>query len=159
MRRRISTTSVLAVLVLAAACARRPAPRPATPSQPPPPQQVETTVSDVATGGSWDQGGRSGVYRVVVRSAGRRDLHSQVELQWLVWGAGADQPTPVRGVPIAELSRGGIVVTNSRIEEDDGKTVVRLGIANAVTAVTGEARIWPTAVGAYRVRVKWATQD
>jgi hypothetical protein len=146
------------LVLLAAACARRPAPRPVPPASPPP-QQVATAVSDVATGGSWEEGGRSGVHRVIVRSAGRRDLRSEVELQWLVWSPGADQPAPVRGVPVAELSRGGIVVTNSRIEEDDGKAVVRLGIANAVTGVTGEARIWPTAVGMYRVRVKWAPQE
>jgi hypothetical protein len=59
-------------------------------------------------------------------------------------------------VRIEELARGGIVVTASRVDEEDGKTVVKLGLANAVTGNAGEARIWPDGVGRYRAKVKWA---
>jgi hypothetical protein len=112
-------------------------------------------VSDIATGGSWEENGQSGIIRVVVRSGGKRDLRSDVRLEWLRWQAGAEQPVEVRSVKVVELSRGGIIVTGTRIEQEEGRSVVRLDVANAVTGVAGEARIWPQAVGRYRAKLKW----
>jgi hypothetical protein len=85
---------VLLVLVGPIGCPRRhpPPPRPAAKPEPPAPAPVDSSVSDVATGGSWQEGGRSGVFRVVVRSGGRRNLRSEVVLQWLEWSNRAEQP-------------------------------------------------------------------
>ena len=102
-----------------------------------------------------EEGGRSGVFRVVVRSGGRRNMRSEVVLQWLKWDNRAEQPIEVKSATITELSRGGIIVTATRIEQENGRTFVKLGIANAVTGAAGEARVWPLALGRYRAKLKW----
>jgi len=159
MRRR---TAVLLACVLGGAvgCPRKPAP-PSPPAHAPEhagPAPVDSAVSDVATGGSWEEGGKSGPIRVVVRSGGRRNLKSEVVLQWLRWDDRAEQPIEVKSVPITELSRGGIIVTASRVDEEDGRPVVKLSLANAVTGVSGEARVWPQGVGRYRAKLKWVNE-
>jgi hypothetical protein len=149
-------TTLLAVGV--AGCPRRQqpaAPPRVTRPEPSGPSPVETSVSDVATGGSWEENGQSGILRVVVRSGGRRILRTDVTLQWLRWDDRAEQPIEVRSRKIVELSRGGIIVTGTRIEQEQGRTVVRLDIANAVTGIAGEARVWPQGVGRYRTKLKW----
>jgi hypothetical protein len=154
--------AALLVLVLAGPLACRhpkPAPpptvaKPAAPSEP----KVETAVSDVATGGSWQEGAQSGMYRIVVRGGGRRNLRSEVVLQWLKWDDRSEQPIEVRSAVVRELSRGGIIVTASRIDQEDGRTVAKLGIANAVTGVAGEARVWPQGLGRYRAKLKWKAE-
>jgi hypothetical protein len=157
---RVSSRPLLAllllVLVVPLAC-RRPAPppRPAPKPAPPAPARVDAAVSDVATGGSWEQGGRSGVFRVVVRSGGRRNLRSEVVLQWLEWTNRSEQPVEVKSVVIRELSRGGVIVTGTRIDREDGRTLVKIGVANAVTGAAGEARVWPLRLGRYRAKLKW----
>ena len=148
---------LLLVLVGPIACPRRhpsPPPRPAKPATPAP-APVDSAVSDVATGGSWEEEGRSGVFRVVVRSGGRRNLRSEVVLQWLRWDDRAEQPVEVRSVVVRELSRGGIIVTGTRIDQEEGRTLVKLGVANPVTGAAGEARVWPLGVGRYRAKLKW----
>ena len=147
----------LAAVLAAAGCPRRPPPPEARPAKPTEPAPVESAVSDVATGGSWQDGAESGVYRVVVRSGGRRNLRSDVVVQWLRWDQHAEQPIETKSVRVTELGRGGIIVTASRIDEEDGRTVIKLPIANAVTGAPGEARIWPVGIGRYRVKIKWAT--
>jgi hypothetical protein len=151
---------VACATTLLAACPRRPreAPQVERPPERPGPTPVDAAVSDVATGGSWEQNGQSGVIRVVVRSGGRRDMRSDVVLQWLRWDAKAEQPIEVRSVPISGLRRGGIIVTATRIDDEDGRTVVKISIANAVTGVGGEARIWPLSVGRYRAKLKWVNE-
>jgi hypothetical protein len=144
---------VLVVTALLAACPRQPRREP--PPAPARPGPVDAGVSDVATGGSWEAGGTSGVYRVVVRGGGRRSLRSDVALQWLRWDAGKDEPVLVKSVPVTEFAQGGVLVTASRIDQEEGRTVVRLSLANAVTGTIGEARIWPEAPGLYRARLKW----
>jgi len=145
------------VLVGPLACPRRPPPPPLAPRPPQPvaPAPVDSAVSDVATGGSWEEGGRSGVFRVVVRSGGRRNLRSEVVLQWLRWDDRAEQPVEVKSVVIRELSRGGILVTATRIDQEDGRPLVKLNVANAVTGASGEARVYPLGVGRYRAKLKW----
>jgi len=153
---------LVALLAVAlAGCPRRPQPPP--PRQPgpvakPAPAPVDAAVSDIATGGSWEEGGQSGIYRVVVRSGGRRTLSSDVVVQWLRWDASSEQPVEVKSTRIAELARGGIVVTASRIDDEDGHAVIKLTLANAVTGAPGEARIWPGGVGQYRAKVKWTPE-
>ena len=149
----------VALVALIAGCPRRQPPpqRPAGPVTPPPPT-VDSSVSDVATGGSWEEDGRSGIYRVVVRGGGRRNLRSTVVVQWLRWDDKSEQPIEVKSATVGELSRGGIIVTASRIDTEEGRTVIKLPIANAVTGAAGEARIWPTGVGKYRARVKWVNE-
>lgn len=154
-------TAVLLACVLATAvgCARRPAPPP--PGRAPEhagPAPVDSAVSDVATGGSWEEGGKSGPIRVVVRSGGRRNMKSEVVLQWLRWDDHSEQPIEVKSVPITELSRGGIMVTASRIDEEEGRPVVKLSLANVVTGIAGEARVWPQGVGRYRAKLKWVNE-
>jgi hypothetical protein len=139
-------------------CPRRPPP-PTAPSPRQPeraaPAPVDSAVSDVATGGSWQENGQSGPLRIVVRSGGRRNLRSEVVLQWLRWDDRAEQPIEVKSVVVTELSRGGILVTGSRLDQEDGRPVAKLSIANAVTGVAGEARVWPQGVGHYRAKLKW----
>jgi len=156
--RRLLTALLMLVLVGPFAC-RRPRPAP-----PPPPgkaaaptaePKVDSAVSDVATGGSWQEGGQSGVYRIVVRSGGRRNLRSEVVLQWLKWDDRSEQPIEVRSAVVRELSHGGIIVTGTRIDQEDGRAVAKLSVANAVTGVAGEARVWPQGLGRYRAKVKW----
>ena len=140
-------------------CPRR-APKPPIAVPAPEPSQrakdVDAAVSDVATGGTWQEGGQSGVIRVVVRTGGRRNLGSAVVLQWLRWDDKAEEPIEVKSVPVTEFARGGIMVTATRIDAEDGRPVVKLGLANAVSGVSGEARVWPGGVGHYRAKIKWA---
>jgi hypothetical protein len=151
--------AALLVLVAGLSACRRPTPAPPAPTAKPTATatepKVETSVSDVATGGSWQEGGQSGVYRIVVRSGGRRSLRSEVVLQWLKWDDRAEQPIEVRSAVIRELSRGGVIVTATRLDQEEGRAVAKLSIANAVTGVAGEARVWPQAIGRYRAKVKW----
>jgi hypothetical protein len=153
---------VVAGLVLSMAvvgCPRRPPPAPPPRARPAPATPpVETAVSDVATGGSWEENGQSGIFRVVVRSGGKRNLRSDVRLEWLRWDASSEQPIEVRSVKVPELSRGGIIVTGTRIDQEEGRPVVKLDVANAVTGVAGEGRIWPQAVGRYRAKLKWVNE-
>ena len=155
--RRLLAALLVLVLVGPLACRRpKPAPpppvgKPTAPSEP----KVETAVSDVATGGSWQEGGQSGVYRIVVRGGGRRNLRSEVVLQWLKWDDRSEQPIEVRSAVVRELSRGGIIVTASRIDQEEGRTVAKLSVANATTGVAGEARVWPQGMGRYRAKLKW----
>ena len=141
-----------------AGCPRRPPPKPVAVPAPEPPQRardVDSAVTDVATGGTWQEGGQSGVIRVVVRGGGRRNMRSAVVLQWLRWDDKAEEALEVKGVPITELARGGIIVTATRIDSEEGRTVVKLGLANAVSGASGEARVWPGGVGHYRAKIKW----
>jgi hypothetical protein len=155
--RRLLAALLLLVLVGPLACRHpKPAPlppvaKPTAPSEP----KVETAVSDVATGGSWQEGGQSGVYRIVVRSGGRRNLRSEVVLQWLKWDDRSEQPIEVRSAVVRELSRGGIIVTATRIDQEEGRTVAKLSVANATTGGAGEARVWPQRLGRYRAKLKW----
>jgi len=155
--RRLLAALLVIVLVGPLGCRRpKPAPPPtAKPAAPSAEPKVETAVSDVATGGSWQEGGQSGVYRIVVRGGGRRNLRSEVVLQWLKWDDRAEQPIEVRSAVVRELSRGSIVVTATRIDQEDGRAVAKLSVANAVTGVAGEARVWPQGLGRYRAKVKW----
>ena len=160
MRPVLRSFAALVVFVLGTStgCHRRHPPPP--PPAPPPPARVEPApvdeaVSDVATGGSWEEGGRSGIFRVVVRSGGRRNMRSDVMLQWLRWDDRAEQPVPVKSVTITELSRGGVIVTGTRFDQENGRPMAKLSIANAVTGAAGEARVWPLGVGRYRAKLKW----
>jgi len=155
--RRLLAALLVLVLVGPFACHRpRPAPPPtAKPAAPAAQPRVDSAVSDVATGGSWEEGGQSGVYRIVVRSGGRRNLRSEVVLQWLKWDDRSEQPIEVRSAVVRELSRGGIIVTGTRIDQEEGRAVAKLSVANAVTGVAGEARVWPQGLGRYRAKVKW----
>ena len=156
---RSSRRILAALLVVGLSACRRPTPAPLPPTAKPPASttepRVETSVSDVATGGSWQEGGQSGVYRIVVRGGGRRSLRSEVVLQWLKWDDRSEQPIEVRSAVVRELSRGGVIVTASRLDQEDGRAVAKLSIANAVTGVAGEARVWPQALGRYRAKIKW----
>jgi hypothetical protein len=155
--RRLLAALLVLVMVGPFAC-RRPKPAPPAPTAKQAPAaepKVETAVSDVATGGSWQDGGQSGVYRIVVRSGGRRNLRSEVVLQWLKWDDRSEQPIEVRSAVVRELSRGGIIVTGTRIDQEEGRAVAKLSVANAVTGVAGEARVWPQGLGRYRAKVKW----
>ena len=88
------------------------------------------------------------MYRLVVRSGGRRNLRSEVVLQWLKWDDRSEQPIEVRSAVVRELSRGGIIVTATRIDQEEGRAVAKVSVANAVTGVAGEARVWPQASAA-----------
>ena len=148
---------VTATLVFLAGCAHRPAAPPREPEGPArEPENVDAAISDVASGGSWEEGGHSGIYRVVVRSAGRHTPKSDVVLEWLRWDDHSEQPVEERRVHVTEVTRGGIVVTSSKLAEDDGRTVVKLDLANPLTGAAGEARIWPVSLGRYRAKLKWA---
>src|SRR5262249_61761337 len=104
-----------------AGCPRRQPPPPQRPARAAPaePQAVETAVSDIATGGSWEENGQSGIIRVVVRSGGRRNLRSDVMLEWLRWDDKAEQPIEVKSVKVSEVSRGGVLVTATRIDQEE----------------------------------------
>jgi hypothetical protein len=152
--KRAATIGLVALVLGLSGCPRRPPPRPAQPPKP----TVDAAVSDVATGGSWREGRQTGIFRVVVRGGGRKAMRSEVVVQWLRWDDNVDQPVEVRSVPVTELSRGGIIVTATRIEQEEGRPVIRLNIANAITGASGEARVQPVAVGRYRVKIKWLDQ-
>jgi hypothetical protein len=50
------------------------------------------------------------------------------------------------------------MVTASRIDEEEGRPVVKLSLANVVTGIAGEARVWPQGVGRYRAKLKWVNE-
>jgi hypothetical protein len=155
---KVAASIGLVVLTLGLSACPRPPRRPPSRPAPPPPSAVDSAVSDIATGGSWREGDQSGMFRVVVRGGGRKAMRSEVVVQWLRWDDNADQPVEVRSVPITELSRGGIIVTATRIDQEEGRPVIRLNIANAVTGASGEARVQPVGIGRYRVKIKWVDQ-
>ena len=154
---RVLAAALVVVLGASTGCRRHPPPPP--PPPPPParvePAPVDEAVSDVATGGSWEEGGRSGIFRLVVRSGGRRNMRSDVTLQWLRWDDRSEQPVPVKSVTIRELSRGGVIVTATRFDQENGRSLAKLSVANAVTGAAGEARVWPLGIGQYRAKLKW----
>jgi hypothetical protein len=143
--RRVLTALLLSVLVGPLACHRppRPAPTPPTarPAAPTAEPKVDVAVSDVATGGSWQEGGQSGVYRIVVRSGGRRNLRSEVVLSGSS-GTTAGAAGSRSAARSSASSRGGIIVTATRIDQEEGRAVAKVSVANAVTGV-GRARVWP----------------
>jgi len=68
---------------------------------------VDPTVSAVVTGGRWTAEGRSGYYRVVIRTGAIGRTSSDLTVEWLVDPARDGLPTILRSVTLKDLSGAG----------------------------------------------------
>lgn len=93
------------------------------------PPGVPLGVSEVVTGGSWSEGGRSGYYRAVVVQSGHEGMRTvAVFLQWLTENEDGDTIAIAASVPIREME-GHIVPFASVALESDVQNDVQLTIA------------------------------
>ncbi len=75
-------------------------------------------VEDVGIGGSWQDGDRSGAYRLVVTRSGGEKITARLFIQWLAYGD-AGQATVADSIEIAELAELGVDIVNLHTEADD----------------------------------------
>ena len=67
-------------------------------------EQLTPALSAAVTGGSWEESGNRGQYRVLVFDKGLEHVSSEVFLQWLA--ETEDGSRVLRNIPVAELSTG-----------------------------------------------------
>ena len=65
---------------------------------------VDPMVAAVVTGGHWTSEGRSGYYRVIIKTGGSQRGSSTLIVQWLSDPTRDAPPTVVRSAPVNELS-------------------------------------------------------
>jgi hypothetical protein len=79
---------------------------------------IPGSVEDVSFGGNWQDGDRSGAYRLVVtRDAGEK-VTARLFIQWIAYGA-AGQATVDASIEISELTELGVDIGNLAAEADD----------------------------------------
>lgn len=74
-------------------------------------------VEDVSIGGSWQDGDRSGAYRLVVTRAGVEKVTARLFVQWLAYGE-AGEATVADSIEITELAELGVDIVNLSTEAD-----------------------------------------
>jgi hypothetical protein len=75
-------------------------------------------VEDVSIGGSWQDGDRSGAYRVVVTRAGGEKITARLFIQWIAYGD-VGQATVADSIEITELTELALDIVNLSTEADD----------------------------------------
>jgi len=75
-------------------------------------------VEDVSIGGTWQDGDRSGAYRLVVTRAGGEKITARLFIQWIAYGEGG-LATVADSIEIAELGQLGVDIVNLHTEADD----------------------------------------
>jgi hypothetical protein len=75
-------------------------------------------VEDVSIGGSWQDGDRSGAYRLVVTRAGGEKVTARLFIQWIAYGD-AGQATVADSIEITELTELSVDIANLASEADD----------------------------------------
>ena len=75
-------------------------------------------VEDVSIGGSWQNGDRSGAYRLVVARSGGEKITARLFVQWIGYGD-TGQATVDNSIEITELADLGVDIVNLSSEADD----------------------------------------
>jgi hypothetical protein len=75
-------------------------------------------VEDVSIGGSWQNGDRSGAYRLVVARAGGEKITARLFVQWIAYGD-TGEATVADTLEITELADLGVDIINLSSEADD----------------------------------------
>lgn len=80
-------------------------------------------VEDVSFGGNWEDGDRSGSYRLVVARAGGERITARLFIQWIAYGD-TGEATVADSIEITELAELGVDIANLTTEADvDGLSV------------------------------------
>jgi len=85
------------------------------------PDQVRAipgNVEDVSIGGNWQDGDRSGAYRIVVTRDGIDRVTARLFVQWIAFGD-AGQATVADSIEITEVGDLGVDIVNLSSETDD----------------------------------------
>lgn len=84
---------------------------------------IPGAVEDLSFGGNWQDGDRSGAYRLVVTRAGGEKITARLFIQWIAYGD-AGEATVADSLEIAELTELGVDIANLSTEADvDGLSV------------------------------------
>jgi hypothetical protein len=75
-------------------------------------------VEDISIGGSWQDGDRSGAYRLVVARAGGERITARLFVQWIAYGD-TGEATVSDTIEITELADLGVDIVNLSSESDD----------------------------------------
>ncbi|MBN9023401.1 MAG: hypothetical protein J0H08_15190 [Rhizobiales bacterium] len=85
------------------------------------PDQVRAipgNVEDVSIGGNWQDGDRSGAYRIVVTRDGIDQIKARLFVQWIAYGD-MGQATVADSIEIKELGELGVDIVNLSSETDE----------------------------------------
>ena len=112
------------------------------------PSTIPTDIEYVVTGGRWSAAGRTGVYRVLVRTGGFEHVVSEAEVEWIATDSGEPQVVQSKTAPTGSWR-----LDNPRIRSEGkawrvelealethfsppvrGKWVVRLGVPGQISA-------------------------
>jgi len=75
-------------------------------------------VEDVSIGGSWQDGDRTGAYRIVVTRGGGERITARLFVQWIAYGD-TGEATVADSIEIKELGDLGVDISNLSSETDD----------------------------------------
>ena len=78
---------------------------------------IPASVEDVSLGGSWQDGDRSGAYRLVVTRAGGEKVTARLFIQWIAY-ADAGQATVADSIEITELTELSVDIANFSTQAD-----------------------------------------
>ena len=68
-------------------------------------------VEDVSIGGSWEDGDRSGAYRIIMARSGGEKITARLFVQWIAYGD-AGQATVDKSIEITELAELGVDIVD-----------------------------------------------
>jgi len=79
---------------------------------------IPGSVEDISIGGNWQDGDRSGAYRIVVTRAGGDKITARLFVQWIAYGD-TGEATVADSIEIRELGELGVDIVNLSSESDD----------------------------------------
>ncbi|HET7715638.1 MAG TPA: hypothetical protein VFK86_08410 [Bauldia sp.] len=79
---------------------------------------IPGSIEDVSIGGSWQDGDRSGAYRLVVARSGGEKITARLFVQWIAFGD-TGEATVTDTIEIKELTDLGVDIMNLSSEADD----------------------------------------
>jgi hypothetical protein len=84
---------------------------------------IPGSVEDVRIGGSWEDGGQSGAYRILVARSGGERITARLFVQWIAYGD-SGEATVRDSIEITELAEMGVDIADFTAESDaDGLSV------------------------------------
>ena len=91
---------------------------------------IPGAVEDVSIGGSWQNGDRSGAYRLVVTRSGGEKITARLFVQWISYDD-AGQATVDNSIEIKEIADLGVDIANLSSETDDDGLSIFVDTINA----------------------------
>ncbi len=76
---------------------------------------LDSQVSQVATGGFWEENNQAGNFRLIVRSVGREHVSTEVYAQWIMYEESVEK---TRTIPIEPLNNSFLIVRSVVFSED-----------------------------------------